>query len=58
MKVHLQLMKDKFNCYNSELTQAYYTLWMALHFLQDLQIMLAQVCGFSKTLSSSKMVYK
>lgn len=59
MKVHLQLMKDELDCYNRGIDTS-----LLLHtldgtpLLQDLQIMLAQVCGFGKTLSSFKMVYK
>jgi hypothetical protein len=52
-------MKDELDCYNRGIDTS-----LLLHtldgtpLLQDLQIMLAQVCGFGKTLSSFKMVYK
>lgn len=55
----LQLMKDELDCYNRGIDTS-----LLLHtldgtpLLQDLQIMLAQVCEFGKTLSSFKMVYK
>jgi hypothetical protein len=51
-------VKDELDCYNREIDTSSLRTLDGAPLLQDLQIMLAQVCGFGKTLSSFYMVYK
>jgi hypothetical protein len=51
-------MKDEFDCYNREIDTSLLCTLDGIPLLQDLQIMLAQVCGFGKTIFSFQVVYK
>jgi hypothetical protein len=51
-------MKDELNCYNREIDTRLVHALDGTPLLLALQIMLAQVCGFGKTLSLFKTVYK
>jgi hypothetical protein len=51
-------MKDELDRYNREIDTSLLRTLDGTPLLQDLQIMLAQVCGFGKTIFSFKVVYK